>query len=119
TGEKNSALHAIADSAACAALIESDEVASVLRHDALAESWKKENDILQGAILKHLWSEQNNRFLKSVKPVHNDIDTAIIGLSFPFCVLQPDDRRMLSTAHQIENAFHYTAEVLGRCPSAV
>src|SRR5436190_10729065 len=117
--EEKSALHTYTNSAACGALRESAGIASVLGYDALAESWKKENGILQSAILKHLWNEQNNRFLKSVKPVDNDIDTAIIGLSFPFCVLQPDDPRMLSTAHQIENAYRYTAEGIGRYPSDV
>src|SRR5207249_10740779 len=36
-----------------------------------------------------------------------------------FCILQPDDPRMLSTAHQIESAFRYTAEGIGRYPSDV
>ena len=117
--EEKSALHTYTNSAACGALRESAEIASVLGYDELAESWKKENGILQSAIMKYLWNEENNRFLKSVKPVDNDIDTAIIGLSFPFCVLQPDDPRMLSTAHQIENAFRYTAEGIGRYPSDV
>jgi GH15 family glucan-1,4-alpha-glucosidase len=117
--EEKSALHTYTNSAVYGALRESADVASVLGHDALAVSWKEENGILQSAILKHLWNEQNNRFLKSVKPTDNDIDTAIMGLSFPFCVLQPDDPRMLSTAHQIENAFRYPTEGIGRYPSDV
>ncbi len=114
--EEKSALHTYTNSAAYGALRESADAASVLGYDSLAGSWKEENGILQNAILKHLWDEQNNRFLKSVRPLDKDIDTAILGLSYPFSVLQSDDPRMLSTAHQIENAYRYTTEGIGRYP---
>jgi glucoamylase len=114
--EEKSALHTYTSSAASGALRKSAKLASLLGHDSLSVSWKNENSSLESAIVSHLWDEQNNRFLKSIKPLDKDVDTAIIGLSFPFSVLQPDDPRILSTAHQIENAFRYTAEGIGRYP---
>src|SRR5207245_10134107 len=59
--EEKSALHTYTNSAACGALRESALVASVLGHDAVAESWEKEIGIRNGAILKHIQTQQHNR----------------------------------------------------------
>ncbi len=117
--EEKQGLHTYTNAAAWGALRASAEVASVLGHDLEAASWNRESGKLQGAVLKNLWIEGKNRFLKSVGPVDEDIDTAILGLSYPFCLVEADDPRMLTTARQIENAFHYTSEGIGRYPADV
>src|SRR3989454_986881 len=60
--------------------------------------------------------EESGRFLKSIKPHDSSIDTAILGLTYPFRVVEPDDPRILSSSRQIENAFTYASEGIGRYP---
>lgn len=117
--EEKRALHTYTNAAAFAALRESANIASFLGFDALAASWSAESGKVRDGILDHLWDEKNNRFLKSVKPRDADIDTAILGLSYPFSVLEADDPRILSTARQIESAFSFSTQGIGRYPGDV
>jgi len=114
--EEKQALHTYTNAAATAALRESAKIASTIGYEVLSNAWSNESKNLQTAILKHLWDEQTGRFLKSVKPHDSSIDTAILGLTYPFRVLEPDDPRILSTSRQIENAFTYASEGIGRYP---
>ncbi len=114
--EEKQALHTYTNAAAAAALRESAKIASTLGYEVLSKSWSDESKNLREAILKHLWDEQSDRFLKSVKPHDSSIDTAILGLTYPFRVLEPDDPRILSSSRQIENAFTYASEGIGRYP---
>src|SRR5204862_155973 len=108
--EEKQALHTYTNAAATAALRESARIASTLGYEVLSNAWSNETKNLQTAIVKHLWDEQSGRFLKSVKPHDSSIDTAILGLTYPFRVLEPDDPRILSSSRQIENAFTYASE---------
>ena len=114
--EEKKALHTYTNAAGSAALTAGSMIASSLGQDALSVSWLDESKELQRAISTHLWNEQNGRFLKSIHPHDSSIDTALLGLSYPFKVLEPDDPRMLSTSRQIQNAYRYTTEGLGRYP---
>ncbi len=114
--EEKRALHTYTNAAACGAFREGANIASVLGYNALSLSWTEESNRVQSGILKHLWDEGKNRFLKSIKPRDADIDTAILGLSYPFSVLEADDPRILSTAYQVGNAFQYATEGIGRYP---
>ena len=117
--EEKNALHTYTNAAACAALRESSQLASALGHGDLSESWKKESMTLQNAVTTHLWDGHENRFLKSLKPRDASVDTALLGLSYPFSVLGPDDARVRSTSAQIETAFKFASEGLGRYPGDV
>jgi GH15 family glucan-1,4-alpha-glucosidase len=114
--EEKQALHTYTNAAAAAALRECARIASTLGYEVLSNSWSSQTKNLREAILKHLWDEQSDRFLKSVKPHDSSIDTAILGLTYPFRVLEPDDPRILSSSRQIENAFTYASEGIGRYP---
>ena len=114
--EEKQALHTYTNAAATAALRESARIASTLGYEVLSNAWSNETKNLQTAIVKYLWDEQSGRFLKSVKPHDSSIDTAILGLTYPFRVLEPDDPRILSSSRQIENAFTYASEGIGRYP---
>ena len=114
--EEKQALHTYTNAAATAALRESARIASTLGYEVLSNAWSDEARNLQTAIVKHLWDEQSGRFLKSIKPHDSSIDTAILGLTYPFRVLEPDDPRILSSSRQIENAFTYASEGIGRYP---
>ena len=115
--EEKQALHTYTNAAAAAGLRESARIASTLGYEILSKSWADASRNLREAILKHLWDEQSNRFLKSVKPSDSSIDTAILGLTYPFKVLEPNDARILSSSRQIENAFTYASEGIGRYPA--
>src|SRR5260370_11733193 len=82
----------------------------------MSKSWSDESKKLREAILKHLWDGQSDRFLKSVKPHDSSIDTAILGLTYPFRILEPDDPRIISSSRQIENAFTYASDGFARSP---
>jgi len=114
--EEKKALHTYTNAAGCAAFRESSKMASILGHDALSVAWLKESKTLQDAIVKHLWDEQNRRFVKSVKPTDSAIDTALLGLTYPFSVFEADDPRVLSTSRQIETAFRFASDGIGRYP---
>jgi glucoamylase len=114
--EEKKALHTYTNAAGSAALRESSKVASILGYDALSVSWLEKSKGLQQAVVSHLWDERKGRFLKSVKPDDASIDTALLGLTYPFSVFEADDPRILSTSRQIENAFKYASDGLGRYP---
>ena len=117
--EEKTALHTYTNAAGCAAIRESSKIASVLGYDALSVSWAEEAKALQNAVMARLWDEKKGRFLKSIKPNDPSIDTALLGLTYPFSVLEADDPRVLSTSRQIENAFRYASDGLGRYPEDV
>src|SRR5260370_480033 len=114
--EEKQALHTYTNAAAAAALRESAKIASTLGYEILSKSWSDESKKLREAILKHLWDDQSDRFLKSVNPHDSSIDTAILGITYPFRLLEPDDPRILSSSRQIENAFAHASEGIGRYP---
>src|SRR5207247_1673375 len=84
---------------------ESARIASTLGYEVLSNAWSNETKNLQTAIVKYLWDEQSGRFLKSVKPHDSSIDTAILGLTYPFRVLERDDPRILISSRQIESRY--------------
>lgn len=114
--EEKKALHTYTNAAGSAALRESSKIASVLGYDALSVSWLEESKALQKSIMSNLWDEADGRFLKSINPRDSSIDTALLGLSYPFSVIDADDPRLLSTSRQIQNAYTYASEGLGRYP---
>lgn len=114
--EEKKALHTYTNAAGCAALRESSKAATVIGLDNLSASWLDESRALQNAITTQLWDEQKGRFLKSIDPLDTSIDTALLGLTYPFSVLDADDPRILNTSRQIETAFRYASEGLGRYP---
>ncbi len=117
--EEKNALHAYTNAAVFGALRESARLASILGYDALSVAWNEESIALKNSVSDLFWSETNGRFLKSTAPPDSSIDTAILGLSYPFAVFNPDDLRILSTSRQIENAFKFASEGLGRYPEDV
>ncbi len=114
--EERVALHTYTNAAGSAALREGAKVASILQNDALSVSWTTAQKALEDSITKHLWDDKNSRFLKSIRPNDSSIDTALLGLSYPFRILPADDPKIFSTSNQIEQAFKFAAEGIGRYP---
>jgi glucoamylase len=117
--EEKRALHAYTSAACYGALTESSQMATVMGDQQSSTLWASESEALENSIKLHLWNEQSNRFLKSVKPRDSSVDTALLGLAYPFSVLKADDPMMLATSRQIENAFAFPSEGLGRYPEDV
>jgi len=112
--EEKSAVHTYTNAAAFAALRESSILARTLGYDDRSVSWNSESKSLQNAIARNLWDDKQGRFLKSLKPHDSSIDTALLGLTYPFCVFEDDDPRIVNTSRQIEGAFKFASEGLGR-----
>ena len=88
----------------------------------LLYKWENKIKYIKDNIHK-IYSEKEKRFIKSINPLNNivdlTIDTSILGLSFPFNLVSPDDERMINTANQIEKAFNYNIGGIGRYPNDV
>jgi len=112
--EEKSALHTYTNAAACAALRESSMLAHALGHADRSVAWNEESKSLENAIARNLWDDKEDRFLKSLKPRDSSIDTALLGLTYPFSVFEQNDPRILNTSRQIEGAFRFASEGLGR-----
>jgi len=63
--------------------------------------------------------EDEERFAKSINPLDKTIDTSILGLSYPFNLIDVDDERMIKTAEAIEKAFKYKVGGIGRYPEDI
>ncbi|ADG13575.1 glycoside hydrolase 15-related protein [Methanocaldococcus infernus ME] len=79
------------------------------------ESWYRSLERLKRDVNK-LYSEEKGRFLKSINPIFEEIDTSILGLSYPFNLVKFEDERMIKTAEAIEKAFNYRVGGIGRYP---
>ena len=84
----------------------------------LIEKWDRALQFLKSNIDK-FYSMDKNRFVKSINPLDTSIDASILGLSFPYDFVPPDDHRMIKTAEHIENAFNYKIGGIGRYPEDV
>ncbi|ENN96073.1 oligosaccharide amylase [Methanocaldococcus villosus KIN24-T80] len=82
------------------------------------EDWKKALDKLKKDV-DLLYLSDEERFVKSINPLNKEIDTSILGLSYPFGLVKVNDERMIKTAEAIEKAFKYKVGGIGRYPSDV
>ena len=85
----------------------------------IAEDWKKTAEFLKKEVPKRFYLKDEGRFAKSINPLDKTIDTSILGLSYPFNLVDIDDERMIKTAEAIEHAFNYKVGGIGRYPEDV
>ncbi|ACX72639.1 oligosaccharide amylase [Methanocaldococcus vulcanius M7] len=78
--------------------------------------WGKTLEYLKKEVPKRFYLEDEERFAKSINPLNKEIDTSILGLSYPFNLIAVDDERMIKTAESIEKAFNYKVGGIGRYP---
>ncbi len=72
-------------------------------HELIPNPVWKENALQMISEINEAWSEKNGFFLRNQGKVsdHN-IDASVLGLVWPFFVIEPNDPRMVSTARKIE-----------------
>jgi len=80
------------------------------------DKWNSAMEFLKNEVIEKIYLNDKNRFLKSLSPLDNAIDSSILGLSFPFNLVEADDPKMVNTADQIEDAFNYKIGGIGRYP---
>ncbi len=81
--------------------------------------WEKALEFLKREVPKRFYLKDEERFAKSINPLNKEIDTSILGLSYPFNLINVDDERMIKTAEAIEKAFKYKVGGIGRYPNDV
>ncbi len=81
--------------------------------------WEKALEFLKREVPKRFYLKDEERFAKSINPLNKEIDTSILGLSYPFNLINIDDERMIKTAEAIEKAFKYKVGGIGRYPNDV
>ena len=82
------------------------------------EKWSNALKFLKNNVDK-FYSRDKGRFVKSINPLDESIDASILGLSFPYNLIDADDPKMIKTAEMIENAFNYKVGGIGRYPEDV
>lgn len=83
--------------------------AKELGFDDLAKLWEDSASSIKENIIKRCWDSDRNRFLRGVIPnrkgenIQTDsvVDISLIGLVYPFEVIDPRDKRVISTANAI------------------
>ncbi|HII59446.1 TPA: glycosyl hydrolase [Methanocaldococcus jannaschii] len=83
------------------------------------KDWGKTIEFLKHEVPKRFYLEDEERFAKSINPLDKTIDTSILGLSYPFNLIDVDDERMIKTAEAIEKAFKYKVGGIGRYPEDI
>lgn len=84
------------------------EAAHVLGYLLQAEIWLDFSSKLRNTIEQRLWNEQQQCFLRGIYPQEDSltedaiVDISLLGLSYPFDFLAPDDPRMTATALAVE-----------------
>ncbi|WP_423792345.1 glycoside hydrolase family 15 protein [Methanocaldococcus indicus] len=78
--------------------------------------WEKSLKYMKKEIPNMFYSKEERRFLKSINPVNKEIDSSILGLAYPYGLVDIDDKRMIETAETIERAFKYKVGGIGRYP---
>ncbi len=79
------------------------------------ENWNNALNFIKNNVEK-FYSKKLNRFVKSINPLDESIDSSILGLSFPYNLISAKDPNMINTAKQIEVAFNYKIGGIGRYP---
>jgi glucoamylase len=106
--------HIYSNAAVCSALKTSARIAKILDQTDLSEKWGGSAEKIRSSILMLAWNSSKNQFIKTLNPRDETLDVSLIGLTFPFEVLQAQDEMMRKTVAAIENSFNYEVGGIGR-----
>lgn len=101
--------HTYSAAAVCGGLRGASKFAKELGFKDLASQWEKGALSIKKSIEDRCWDSDKERFLRGIKPcrrhgkIHEDsiVDISLIGLVYPFEVIDPYDERAISTAQAI------------------
>ena len=109
--------HTYSNSAIYGGLKEAAFLAQTVNQNDFSIKWDETAGNLRESLLNLAWDAKLNRFIKTVTPRNESIDISLLSLTYPFEVLPPSDKRIRKTAVDIESAFHFKVNGLGRYPS--
>lgn len=99
--------HTYSAAAVYGGLIGAANIAKELGFDEYAKKWEESAAELKRTIKTLCWDQNTNCFVRSIKVnggINKDhiVDVSLLGIAYPFNVLDPKDNRMMSTARIIE-----------------
>jgi glucoamylase len=106
--------HIYSNAAVYNALKTSSRIAKVLDENNLSEKWDAQAEKIRSSLLELAWDPSKKQFIKTFNPRDETLDVSLIGLTFPFEVLQAQDEMMRKTVAAIENSFNYEVGGIGR-----
>lgn len=106
--EERVAEHTYSAAAVYGGFIGASNIAAEMGFDAEAKGWTKNAIDIKKAIEKWCWDEETGYFLRSIKvdgEIHKDhiVDISVLGLVYPFKVLDANDKRIRATVKVIED----------------
>lgn len=105
--EERKGQHTYSAAAVVGGLQASAQIARLLGDEEDAQTWDQAASSILGAIEEHCWSQDLQRFLRTVnnESHHHDstIDISLMGLVVPFSLLAPEDPKIQATAKAIED----------------
>ena len=108
--------HTYSNSAIYGGLKGASSLARVINQNDFSKKWDESAARLRELLLNSAWDSKVSRFIKTVAPRDENIDSSILSLTYPFEVLPADDERIVKTAIDIESAFNFKVGGLGRYP---
>jgi glucoamylase len=108
--------HTYSNAAVCDALKTSGRIADLLGQDELKQRWLSLYENIRKSLVSLTWNEEKGHFVKTFRPMDEDLDVSLLGISYPFEVLAAEEDRMKKTALAIEKAFSYRVGGIGRYP---
>jgi glucoamylase len=109
--------HTYSNAAIYGGLKKAAALAGAIRQNNFSAEWDEAAASLKESLLNLAWDANVNRFIKTVAPRNENLDTSLLSLTYPFEVLSADDGRIKKTAADIESAFTFRTGGLGRYPS--
>jgi glucoamylase len=109
--------HTYSNAAIYGGLKQAAALARDIRKNDFSAEWDTAAARLKESLLNLAWDANLNRFIKTVAPRNENLDTSLLSLTYPFEVLPADDERIKKTASDLEAAFTFKVGGLGRYPS--
>jgi glucoamylase len=114
--EEKFGTHVYSNATVYNALKTASVIAKDLEKSSLSKKWRRAAEKIQNSLIALAWDSSKGHFIKTVNPRDESLDISVIGLSFPFEVLQAQDSMMEKTAVAIEKIFDYKVGGIGRYP---
>ena len=94
------------NAAAFAGLKSASEIANILGQKDLKTKYGEHSEKIKKAIYDNLWNEDGQYYIRGIDPANNKKDLAVesanLGLTYPFEVFEAKDPRIVSTVNKID-----------------
>ena len=110
--EEREAATTYSASAVCAGLNAASQLAQLVGLDEHASHFEKASNEVRDGILQYLYDEKLGRFLRSMDPRDETLDSSFLGTN-AFGIFQPQDPRIARTVNAIEQQLWVTGQIGG------